>query len=60
MPLEMEFNGPNGRRCLMRWVLAKAYKKGVYYAFTDSIEYEGYRLKNGNSILLGPVWGSNF
>lgn len=56
----MEFNGPNGRRCLMRWVLAKAYKKGVYYAFTDSIEYEGYRLKNGNSILLGPVWGSNF
>ena len=52
--LRMEFDGPKGRRWLMRWLPARAYDNGVYYAFTNPIGYDGEHLKNGNSMILDP------
>ena len=52
--LRMEFDGPKGRRWLMRWLPARAYDNGVYYAFTNPIGYDGDQLKNGNSMIIDP------
>ena len=52
--LRLEFNGPKGRRWLMRWLPARAYDNGVYYAFTNPIGYDGEHLKNGNSMIIDP------
>lgn len=52
--LRMEFDGPKGRRWLMRWLPARAYDNGVYYAFTNPIGYDGEHLKNGNSMIIDP------
>lgn len=52
--LRAEFDGPKGRRWLMRWLPARAYDNGVYYAFSNPIGYDGEHLKNGNSMILDP------
>lgn len=52
--LRFEFDGPKGRRWLMRWLPARAYDNGVYYAFTNPIGYDGEHLKNGNSMIIDP------
>lgn len=52
--LRMEFDGPKGRRWLMRWLPARAYDNGVYYAYTNPIGYDGEHLKNGNSMVIDP------
>lgn len=52
--LRMEFDGPKGRGWLMRWLPARAYDNGVYYAFTNPVGYDGEHLKNGNSMILDP------
>lgn len=52
--LRMEFDGPKGRGWLMRWLPARAYDNGVYYAFTNPIGYDGEHLKNGNSMIIDP------
>lgn len=54
VPLRMEFDGPKGRRWLMRWLPARAYDNGIYYAFTNPIGYDGEHLKNGNSMIIDP------
>lgn len=38
----------------MRWLPARAYDNGVYYAFTNPIGYDGDQLKNGNSMIIDP------
>lgn len=52
--LRLEFDGPKGRRWLMRWLPARAYDNGLYYAFTNPIGYDGEQLKNGNSMIIDP------
>ena len=52
--LRLEFDGPKGRRWLMRWLPARAYDNGVYYAYTNPIGYDGEHLKNGNSMVIDP------
>jgi len=52
--LRSEFDGPKGRSWLMRWLPARAYDNGVYYAFTNPIGYDGEHLKNGNSMIIDP------
>ncbi|MBF9252308.1 nitrilase family protein [Pontibacter sp. 172403-2] len=54
VPLRLEFDGPKGRRWLMRWLPARAYDNGVYYVFTNPIGYDGEHLKNGNAMILDP------
>ncbi len=52
--LRLEFDGAKGRRWLMRWLPARAYDNGVYYAYTNPIGYDGEHLKNGNSMIIDP------
>ncbi len=52
--LRSEFDGPKGRAWLMRWLPARAYDNGVYYAFTNPIGFDGEHLKNGNSMIIDP------
>jgi 5-aminopentanamidase len=52
--LRLEFDGPKGRGWLMRWLPARAYDNGLYYAFTNPIGYDGEHLKNGNSMIIDP------
>ena len=52
--LRQEFDGPKGRQWLLRWLPARAYDNGVYYAFTNPIGYDGKHLKNGNSMIIDP------
>jgi len=52
--LRMEFDGPKGRGWLMKWLPARAYDNGVYYAFTNPIGYDGEHLKCGNSMIIDP------
>ncbi|MDX1639077.1 MAG: nitrilase family protein [Balneolaceae bacterium] len=54
VPLRMEFDGPKGRQWLLRWLPARAYDNGVYYAFSNPIGYDGEHLKNGNAMVLDP------
>ncbi len=52
--LRREFDGPKGRGWLMKWLPARAYDNGVYYAFTNPVGYDGEQLKNGNSMIIDP------
>jgi predicted amidohydrolase len=52
--LRLEFDGPKGRRWLMRWLPSRSYDNGIYYAFTNPIGYDGEHLKNGNSMIIDP------
>ncbi|MEN8203786.1 MAG: nitrilase family protein [Bacteroidota bacterium] len=52
--LRMEFDGPKGRGWLMKWLPARAYDNGIYYAFSNPIGYDGEHLKNGNSMIIDP------
>lgn len=54
VPLRMEFDGPKGMGWLMRWLPARAFDNGIYYAFSNPIGYDGEHLKNGNSLILDP------
>jgi len=53
-PLRQEFQGPKHRGWLMRWLPARAYDNGVYYAFSNPIGYDGEHLKGGNAMILDP------
>ena len=52
--LRKEFDGRKGREWLLKWLPARAYDNGVYYAFTNPIGYDGDQLKNGNSMIIDP------
>ena len=52
--LRLEFDGPKGRRWLMRWLPARAYDNGIYAIFSNPIGMEDDQLKNGNSMILDP------
>lgn len=52
--LREEFRGPKHRGWLMRWLPARAYDNGVYYAFSNPIGYDGSHLKGGNAMILDP------
>lgn len=52
--LRREFDGPKGREWLLRWLPARAYDNGVYYAFSNPVGYDGDQLKPGLSMLLDP------
>lgn len=52
--LRLEFDGPKGRRWLMRWLPARAYDNGIYLVFSNPIGMDGEQLKNGNALILDP------
>jgi len=52
--LRLEFDGPKGRRWLMRWLPARAYDNGIYVVFSNPVGMDENQLKNGCSMVLDP------
>jgi predicted amidohydrolase len=52
--LRLEFDGPKGRRWLLRWLPARAFDNGIYIVFSNPVGMDGDQLKNGNSMILDP------
>jgi predicted amidohydrolase len=52
--LRLEFDGPKGKRWLMRWLPARAFDNGIYIVFSNPIGMDADQLKNGNSLILDP------
>lgn len=54
LSLRKEFDGPKGRKWLMKWLPARAYDNGVYCVFSNPIGMDDDQLKNGCSMILDP------
>ena len=52
--LRLEFDGPKGRRWLLRWLPARAFDNGIYIVFSNPVGMDGEQLKNGDSMILDP------
>jgi predicted amidohydrolase len=52
--LRLEFDGPKGRRWLMRWLPARAFENGIYGVFTNPIGMDYDTVKPGLSMILDP------
>jgi len=52
--LRLEFEGPKGRRWLMRWLPARAFENGVYYIFTNAVGVDHDTIKTGGAMVLDP------
>jgi len=54
VPLRLEFDGPKGRRWLMRWLPARAYENGLYYVFTNAVGVDHDTIKTGGAMVIDP------
>ncbi|HUT10541.1 MAG TPA: nitrilase family protein [Thermoguttaceae bacterium] len=52
--LRLEFDGPKGRRWLMRWLPARAYENGLYYVFTNPVGVDHDTIKTGGAMVIDP------
>jgi len=52
--LRLEFDGPKGRRWLMRWLPARAYDNGLYYVFTNPVGVDHDTVKTGGAMVIDP------
>jgi predicted amidohydrolase len=52
--LRQEFDGPKGRKWLMKWLPSRAYDNAVYAVFANAIGMDGDQLKNGCSMIIDP------
>ncbi len=54
VPLRLEFQGPKGRRWLLRWLPSRAYENGLYYVFTNAVGVDHDTIKTGSAMLIDP------
>jgi predicted amidohydrolase len=52
--LRLEFEGPKGRRWLMRWLPSRAYENGLYYVFTNAVGVDHDTIKTGGAMVIDP------
>jgi len=52
--LRLEFEGPKGRRWLLRWLPARAYENGLYYVFTNQVGIDHDTVKTGGAMVVDP------
>jgi predicted amidohydrolase len=52
--LRLEFEGPKGRRWLLRWLPTRAYENGLYYVFTNAVGVDHDTIKTGNAMVIDP------
>ena len=52
--LRLEFDGPKGRRWLMRWLPTRAYENGVYYVFSNPIGWDYDGVRPGLAMIIDP------
>jgi predicted amidohydrolase len=54
VPLRLEFDGPKGRRWLLRWLPTRAYENGLYYVFANAVGVDHDTIKTGNAMVIDP------
>jgi predicted amidohydrolase len=54
VPLRLEFQGPKGRRWLLRWLPTRAYENGLYYVFTNAVGVDHDTIKTGSAMVIDP------
>jgi predicted amidohydrolase len=54
VPLRLEFEGPKGRRWLLRWLPTRAYENGLYYVFSNAVGVDHDTIKTGGAMLIDP------
>ncbi len=52
--LRLEFDGPKGRRWLLRWLPARAFENGLYYVFTNPVGVDHDTIKTGGAMVIDP------
>ena len=52
--LREEFDGPKGRKWLMKWLPARAYDNAIYVVFSNPIGMDDDQLKNGCAMVIDP------
>ncbi|MBB5711283.1 putative amidohydrolase [Sphingomonas xinjiangensis] len=52
--LRREFQGPNGRGWLMRWLPARAHDNGLFIVFSNGVGRDEDELRTGNAMILDP------
>jgi len=54
VPLRLEFEGPKGRRWLLRWLPTRAYENGLYYVFSNAVGVDHDTIKTGGAMVIDP------
>jgi predicted amidohydrolase len=54
VPLRLEFEGPKGRRWLLRWLPTRAYENGLYYVYSNAVGVDHDTIKTGGAMLIDP------
>ncbi len=49
-----EFQGPNGREWLMRWLPARAHDNGIFVIFSNGVGQDEDEVRTGNAMILDP------
>ena len=52
--LVAEFQGPNGREWLMRWLPARAHDNGIFVIFSNGVGQDEDEVRTGNAMILDP------
>jgi predicted amidohydrolase len=52
--LAAEFQGPNGRGWLMRWLPSRAHDNGLFVVFSNGVGRDDDEVRTGNAMVLDP------
>ena len=52
--LRREFQGPNGRGWLMRWLPSRAHDNGMFLLFSNGVGHDDDEVRTGNAMILDP------
>jgi predicted amidohydrolase len=52
--VRLEFQGPQGRGWLMRWLPARAWENGIYAVFSNAVGRDDDTIKPGLAMILDP------
>jgi len=53
-PLRAQFQGPNGRAWLMRWLPSRAHDNGMFLVFSNGIGTDDDEIRTGHAMVLDP------
>ena len=52
--LRAQFQGPNGRAWLMRWLPSRAHDNGMYLLFSNGVGVDDDEIRTGHAMVLDP------
>lgn len=52
--LRAEFQGPNGRAWLMRWLPSRAHDNGMFLIFSNGVGWDDGEIRTGHAMIIDP------